>query len=106
MGFPHAALMREWLDGGRLQYQPADTATPDLWEDIPTCEVAHRAPSFYTDGSTRYRIRPQLMRWRVALMHNEFGYFTRTVPDLLTEKHAESTKEFIRWLTDWSETLV
>lgn len=107
MGFLHANLMREWLDGARLQYQPADTATPDLWEDIPTCEVAHRAPSFYTDGSTRYRIRPVLIRWRVGLMRRPLdGHFTRTITDLQQERICEVDPHFVRWLTDWYESLV
>ena len=29
MGFLHADLMREWLDGARLQYQPAGTVATE-----------------------------------------------------------------------------
>lgn len=96
MTYPHAHILRAWLDGSSIQYRPAGT---EVWIDIDPASTATKTPHLYTDGRAEYRVKPVTVRYRVALMRR--GVLVTST--LLGERSLSENAEFVRWLTDWTE---
>lgn len=85
----HAALIKAWADGAEIQH----AGPADKWIDNPN-------PAW--DINAVYRIKPEALRYRVALMRRGNGpRYTTTADQMLNEKEIESFSDFVRWLTDW-----
>ena len=98
--YPHDELVRAWLDGKTLQYLDGD-----VWIDIPNANVADKLPHLYR-SSTGYRIKPVMVRYRVALLAQSNGEHCPAAVDSLQEEHRlQGRPGFVRWLTDWTEVL-
>lgn len=97
--YPHDALVRAWLDGKAVQF--FDSAK-SLWIDMDRAHRADKMPHFYREG-TDYRIKPETVRYRVALMDNRS---TLTADNLQEERTLFAQPSFVRWLTDWIEAPV
>lgn len=104
MTYPHDPILRAWLDGKAIQYLPTGT---DVWLDIEGCDTATKTPHLYTDGRAAYRVKPVMVRYRVALIGGTApGRWTSTADSLLEARDIEDRNDFIRWLTDWIEVQV
>lgn len=91
MTYPHAALIRAWLDGATLQYKEGD-----LWLDCEHVSVASKLPHLYRDG-TDYRLKPVTYRYRVWLC-NATGKL-KVASSLKEETVANSLGA--TWIADW-----
>ena len=101
--YPHDALVRAWLDGRTIQW--FDDAT-SIWIDIDGPDKADKLPHLYRKQDC-YRIKPVVLRYRVALLRrDDGGYFTDSVSSLEGERTMSSDSLFVRWLTDWTEVVV
>lgn len=105
--YPHDELVRAWLDGKTIQYlDQSGHVLGGVWIDIDGPDKADKVPHLYRCG-TRYRIKPVVLRYRVALpRRDDGGYFTDSVSSLEGERTMSSDSLFVRWLTDWTEVVV
>lgn len=96
MGTPHkhAAVIKAWADGAEVQYKLGDE-----WKLL---ESKH--PGWLNDNE--YRIKPQTIKYRVALMKGKDYCHTLTADDFQDENQIESIHNFSHWLTDWVEVEV
>lgn len=97
--YKHDAILRAWLDGKAIQYLPTGT---DVWLDIEPASTATKTPHLYTDGRAEYRLKPIVLRYRVALVSDE-GYWTTTADSLLEAHDIEERGDFVKWVSDWIE---
>lgn len=100
MTYPHDKILRAWLDGKAIQYLPTGTG---VWLDIEGCDVATKTPHLYTDGRAEYRIKPVVVRYRVALFVVGDQWWTMTADTLVGERVLSEKASFTRWITDWIE---
>lgn len=99
MGTPHkwAAVIKSWADGAEIQYKSRDDYK---WIDLLTL-----TPSW--SNSMEYRIKPQTIKYRVALIKGDGFCHTATANSKEGESHiTELFPNFSRWLTDWVEVEV
>ena len=92
-GGKHHEVATAWAAGkGELQFD----ASYSEWETLGL------VASF--DRILDYRIKPQVVRYRVALMQTDNGcaYCHMTLSEEFTEAHSD----FVRWATDWIEVTV
>lgn len=101
--YKHDAILRAWLDGKAVQYLPTGT---DVWLDIEPAATATKTPHLYTDGRAEYRIKPVMVRYRVALFVSGDQHWTVTADTLEGECVLSERGAFSRWLTDWVEVEV
>lgn len=109
---PHrwAEIIRAYADGYPLQYRVVDEEEnyASSWFDVLEDEDRFDSPNFNLPDA-EWRIKPQEIRFRVALMRDkEKGdYFTESF-DSQEEfeqswTYSSASVEFVRWLTDWME---
>lgn len=88
---PHCDLIKAWADGAEIQYL---CQTTDQWIDTS-------GPMW--SPMTNYRIKPQTIKYRVALFLNMSSstFYTSTAEG--EDNNWEKLPAFVRWLTDWVE---
>lgn len=91
----HCELIKAWADGAKIQFFNYFTRS---WKDIKRPDWSY---------NIEYRIKPQKLRYRVALINKANNGFETTTAD--TDEQAkciESWTSFIDWITDWTEVEV
>jgi len=92
----HAALIKAWADGAKIQYKENGN-----WVDWNSgC-----SPSWLQDAD--YRIKPNTIKYRLyvyARAFEEVSVHICTDPTL--ENTFEKSVSFIKWLGDWQEVEV
>lgn len=92
----HCELIKAWADGAEIQVKDPNT---DKWSPL------REYPIWYED--MKYRIKPQTIRYRVALLRYDGGrVMTCNAETEVQEKSLREWHEFVRWLTDWIEVEV
>lgn len=89
----HAEVIKAWADGEKIQYH--DTKE---WVDCPV------NPSF--SAWIDYRVKPETLRYRVALLKHTSGYSITSTDDQGLVAFYQGAPSFVRWLTDWIEVEV
>lgn len=92
MRHEHADLMVAYANNTDLKIQYFST-TDNMWRDI-------QKPSFV--AHMKYRIKPKIKRYRVALMKVESTYYTSTQDEGMSF-NPEMSPQFVCWRTDWIE---
>lgn len=104
---PHDAVIRAYLDGKKIQNRNPLHCGPQVrWQDV-TITPAQGIPSFSKDWE--YRIKPDPLKYRVALMLRIGQPYTRIIDNTTNsprEATIESLSGFDKWLTDWIEVEV
>lgn len=91
----HCELIKAWADGAEIQFFNYFTSS---WKDL-------NEPIWSDENE--YRIKPQTIRYRVALLRYDDGrVMTCNVETEVQEKSLREWHEFVRWLTDWIEVEV
>jgi hypothetical protein len=88
----HSELIKKWADDDSIVIQ---SKMPDgAWVD-----------SSYPcwNKTTEYRIKPETIRYRVALMYVGTCNYAQSVNDESEAAMLYTGKNFIKWLTDWIE---
>ena len=86
----HAELIRQWADDDSLKIQGRRLG--DIkWQDITILTW---------DDSCEFRIKPEVIRYRVAFIENKQ---TVTVDNYEQEIRIKNSPNFTEWLTDWIE---
>jgi hypothetical protein len=92
----HAEVIKAWADGKTIQ-----TKIGLMWIDM-------RERNCPTWANHEYRVKPETIRYRVALFKPDDRYpapYTTSI--FTTEKMAHIAEHgspyFVRWLTDWTE---
>jgi hypothetical protein len=91
----HAELIKKWADDDSLVIQFKNSMSNWIIAEHPLW-----------DKDSQYRIKPEVIRYRVVLLKNMDGKskFTQTVDNNKEHEDIESDKGyFIKWLTDWIE---
>ncbi len=103
MTYPHDELIRAWLDGQAVQYLDKSQSGELIWMDMPSPDKADKLPHFYR--TDQYRLKPQTVRVRHALMRSKVGGSTwiNTATDMVEESVISKEVSFIKWLDDWTE---
>lgn len=99
MAYPHEELVKAWLAGKKIQFKDP---VKDIWLDIEDPDDADKMPHFYRHG-TEYRIKPTFVRYRVGMVLNGNLIVANSMS---AAKNAESSRDFVRWISDWHETQV
>jgi hypothetical protein len=86
----HRDLIIAWANGEAIQYKPCEE-----WIDVEW------NPAW--DVDTEYRIKHEVIRYRVALLSNNE---TITANNDDEEKSYKRIKAFKKWITDWIEVEV
>ena len=96
MGKPHkhAALIKAWADGATIQFRRTDSKWRNCVKNIPAWDKAPDA---------EYRVKPETLKYRVALFKEAIGYWSDTTAYEETATEWEGLRTFVRWLTDWIE---
>lgn len=89
----HADLIHKWADDTSLKFQYK--SRDENWRD---CVIR---PDWSTD--LKYRINPEVIRYRVALLRGVFKNDVYITSDEDREKYLQGSTNFIKWLTDWKE---
>ena len=92
----HAECIKAWADGKQIQW--FDYSHKGEWKDHmfdPTWAI-----------DTLYRIKPETLKYRVALIKIGSISYTASVNDKHTSAAIEGNPGFMRWLTDWQEVEV
>lgn len=97
MGTPHihAEIIKAWADGKQIQWQDS----VGTWRN-----VNEQHPIWCTD--TAYRVKPETIRYRVALFKDVDEGWTDSANSQETAVRCTSSRFFVRWLTDWIEVEV
>jgi hypothetical protein len=97
MKHPHADIIKAWADGIPVQMWDGES-----WIDLdPPGRCA--APAFWVDQ--KYRIKPPIKKYRVALMKHP-AYVKPWTSVVDTSEQATRLlghRYFYKWLTDWVE---
>ena len=90
----HADFIIAWANGATIQRQ---IAYENTWCD-----------DIYPTWSTQcdYRIKPETIKYRVALYKQDGDSWCGFVTSHTQEKTVQSCNSFYRWLTDWIEVEV
>ena len=90
----HAALIKAWADGAKIQYREHGDIP---WKDTEPAWV----------DRYQYRIKPKTVKYRVGLFLNTItGYSPTIVVTKETEKYYSSLPHFVKWISDWQEVEV
>jgi len=90
----HRDLIIAWANGEDIQYSFKGSE----WEDTDS-------PCWETNSE--YRIKPEVIRYRVALYKQYDGILTcSVVNNKEQEKKMFELNGFVKWLTDWIEVEV
>jgi hypothetical protein len=100
---PHDLLIRSWLNGDAVQYRQLGA---DAWIDLEPAATVRKLPQFRTDGTSEYRIKPLVIRHRVAIIKTSGRVGTESVNTVEQEAVMKKSARFVRWLTDWTEVVV
>ena len=92
MRHKHADLMIEYANNKDLKIQWCNSIGGE-WVDA-------YVPCFHEDAA--YRIKPNIQRYRVALMKVESTYYTSTQDEGMSF-NPEMSPQFVCWRTDWIE---
>lgn len=98
---PHrwAEVIKAWADGKAIQGRRIGSVE---WHDFcaPGWLPAFNGPDW------EWRVKPQAVRYRLALFREHNGAFVTTASTPETAAKLEEHLAFIRWLTDWQEVEV
>jgi len=102
MAHKHAAVIHAWADGKTIQFK----YDKGHWIDADVSELFFS----FTDNH-EWRIKPETLRYRVALMKGDTGnYWAKLVhsKDEVKMDIASNTyyANYVKWLTDWIEVEV
>lgn len=86
-----APILRAIADGKTIQMQ----GRKGDWSDIHT----PNSPNIYLSNGSVYRVKPEMKKYRVALL----TYGTETVDTERDSQTIEKNHGFLHWLTDWVE---
>jgi hypothetical protein len=89
----HRDLIIAWANGKEIQVNNGN----NTWDNL-------KNPSWYEE--TEYRIKPEVIRYRVALITKQTGYLALNADNSTEEKDIENSYSFKKWLTDWIEVEV
>src|SRR5574337_1787543 len=87
----HAELIKKWADDTSLKIQ---YNLRGRWIDI--------SPPSWTE-EYNYRIKPEVIRYRVALLENERNHYVLTTTENAEAVRITTNTKFIKWITDWIE---
>lgn len=111
MNKPHkyADVIKAWADGKDIQYSSEPLGKIE-WKDWK--DYMYRNP-FFPDEQELWRIKPEVLRYRLALMikydHPEEVKTLRMVTTDEQEMFIGESKsygKFVKWITDWIEVEV
>lgn len=91
---PHANVIHAWANGADVQYKVVDS-------DFGWIDTAQ--PTFFPSWS--WRIKPVILRYRIARMKNIFSCAEYHVLATNTEEQEKVQKNlsFVKWVSDWTE---
>lgn len=89
----HCEVIKAWADGAEIQVKVSGT-----WSTIASY------PTWYED--LEYRIKPQTIRYRVALCKYLNQFTTFSAENEIQANSIVTSPGFVRWLTDWIEVEV
>jgi hypothetical protein len=94
---PYASVIKAAADGATVQSRPEGRAEWLDWNNrfFPT----------FSDGY-EWRVKPQTLRYRVALFLVKDGAYTITCETKVEAASIEEDTRFLRWLHDWQEVEV
>lgn len=104
MSTPHkyAKEIIHWANGGEIQYQNTSHHT-NLWYEY---EDEGGIPAFNADN-LKWRIKPETLRYRVALMKTSNGAcYTRTANNDEEFNRYLDSLHYVDWISDWIEVEV
>jgi hypothetical protein len=99
---PHkwASVIHAWKDGKVVQCVYAGGSA---WTDWNDAQFARATPEF-NSIHLEWRIKPEVVRYRVALCQLSTGlYFTNTADEPTRAGAIEQSSTFVRWIGDWQE---
>lgn len=82
----HAAIIKAWADGAAIEYRP----NTDRTFEVVACP--------YFDGPGEYRIKPETVSYRVAIINDGLRPRTVTAVGEYQDNYFESQPNFVRWL--------
>jgi hypothetical protein len=89
----HRDIIIAWANGEKIQYKSCEK-----WFDIEW------SPTWEKD--VEYRIKPEVIRYRIGLHKNENTYWYVTAKNEEELEELESRTFFKKWITDWIEVEV
>ena len=94
MGTPHKHrdLIKAWADGAVIEHYRVGFG----WE-----ECSFNTPCW--SQATNYRIKPQIIKYRVALLKVGDVVYTNSYNDVAYAERCSKEKDFVKWLGDWQE---
>lgn len=93
MKHKHHDVIMAYASGQQIQYK-----TDVNWFDVAGSE----APNFETAG-VKWRIKPEIIKYRVALFRHEGRGFLFTKTEDYKNIPLEHSAGFMKYLTDWIE---
>ena len=88
-------VIRAWLDGADVQCRYKNCPWRDFDGDFDL-----------TDEDWQYRIKPKVLKFKVAAMSASSKPYTVTASDEKEAKKIQSNKEFLFWISEWSQVEV
>jgi hypothetical protein len=95
---PYASVIKAAADGATVQSRNKYSKE---WSDWCLCVF----PDFNLPDY-EWRVKPQTLRYRVALMKGDTGLTTSVVNSEVVATAYEEFNMFVRWLHDWQEVEV
>jgi hypothetical protein len=100
MSTPHkwASVIHAWADGKVVQLR-----LDGEWVD---CTYYDSGNGFNAEH-VKWRIKPEVVRYRVALFKTDSGsFYILTIDTTFNDTGVEQKSAFVRWLGDWQEVEV
>jgi hypothetical protein len=94
---PYASVIKAAADGATVQWRIVDPH----WKDFDGTGF----PDF-SDLRMKWRVKPQTLRYRVAVLDEIHGKYLQTCYDEHVAQRCASVPHFIEWLHDWQEVEV
>lgn len=88
----HKDAIIAWANGEQIEYR--NPAFSMKWETV-------KFPAWSTDVEYRVKPKEEVLRFRVALMHDTHMYFTNTADNAVQEEILQKDPMFIKWLGGW-----
>ena len=88
----HKDAIIAWANGEQIEYR-----NPRIQMDWEPVEF----PAWGEHMEYRVKPKEEVLRFRVALMHDAFAYFTTTADDEEQEEALQNDPWFIGWLGGW-----